>query len=85
MLSAVAGSIDTVYALVAAYGRGKLHFSTGGWGALAGAIGELFDDPERARALGDAGRRRVLERFDWSDVAGQLVELYREVIHGAHR
>lgn len=54
-------------------------------GALAGAIGELFDDPERARALGDAGRRRVLERFDWSDVAGQLVELYREVIHGAHR
>jgi glycosyltransferase involved in cell wall biosynthesis len=32
--------------------------------ALAGAIRGLLDDPERRRALGEAARRKVVERFD---------------------
>jgi glycosyltransferase involved in cell wall biosynthesis len=31
-------------------------------------------DPERARAFGDAGRRRFLERFTWDAVAARIVE-----------
>jgi glycosyltransferase involved in cell wall biosynthesis len=31
--------------------------------ALAQALNELLDDPERQRAMGDAGRRAVAERF----------------------
>ena len=33
-LSRVAGQVDTVFALCAGYGRGMLHFKTGGWGDL---------------------------------------------------
>jgi glycosyltransferase involved in cell wall biosynthesis len=31
-------------------------------------------DPERARAFGEAGRRRFLERFTWDAVAARIVE-----------
>jgi glycosyltransferase involved in cell wall biosynthesis len=41
--------------------------------ALAGRLLELAD-PERARALGEAGRRRYLERFTWDVVAGRIVD-----------
>ncbi|MFL5798917.1 MAG: glycogen synthase [Actinomycetota bacterium] len=43
---------------------------------LAGAVNQLIADPDRARAMGEAGRRRVLERFTWSTVAERTVELY---------
>ena len=33
-LSSLAGRVDTVYALCAGYGRGMLHFKTGGWGNM---------------------------------------------------
>ena len=32
-------------------------------GALAAAVGSLLDDPERAEAMGDAGRERYLARY----------------------
>ena len=32
-----------------------------------------------ARAFGEAGRRRVIERFTWSSVAERTVSLYRRV------
>ncbi len=31
-------------------------------------------DPERARAFGEAGRRRLVERFTWDTVAARIVE-----------
>lgn len=34
-------------------------------GSLADAIGELLADPDRAKAMGRAGRARVLEQFQW--------------------
>jgi glycosyltransferase involved in cell wall biosynthesis len=48
--------------------------------ALATAIGELLDAPERRRAMGEAGRRRVHELFSWRRCAERHVEVYREAI-----
>jgi starch synthase len=46
---------------------------------LAGAINELLAEPERAREMGVAGRRRVLEQFSWRSVAEQTAALYERV------
>lgn len=45
--------------------------------ALAEALDALLADPARRRAMGEAGRRRVLERFRWETIADRLLELYR--------
>ena len=37
---------------------------------LAAALNALLDDPARARAMGQAGRKRVEEHFSWASVAG---------------
>lgn len=47
--------------------------------ALAQAIGSLLADPERRRAMGQAGRARALRLFDWDRTAEQFEEIYREV------
>jgi glycogen(starch) synthase len=47
--------------------------------ALAQAIGSLLADPERRRAMGQAGRARALRLFDWDRSAEQFEQLYREV------
>jgi starch synthase len=48
--------------------------------ALAAALREVLGDPARARALGQAGRRRVEERFSWASVAERTEEVYRDAI-----
>ena len=47
--------------------------------ALAEAIEVLLLDTARARALGDAGRRAVFERFSAPAMARALAEAYREL------
>ncbi len=47
---------------------------------LAAKVNELMADPERARKFGEAGRRRVEEKFAWTAIADQTIELYRELI-----
>jgi glycosyltransferase involved in cell wall biosynthesis len=47
--------------------------------ALADAIASLLDDPRRARELGDAGRRRVLERFTAAGNARAMLGLYERL------
>jgi starch synthase len=47
---------------------------------LADRIGELLAEPERAERMGEAGRRRVVERFSWPAIADQTVELYRSLL-----
>jgi glycosyltransferase involved in cell wall biosynthesis len=49
---------------------------------LALAIGRLIDDPVLARAMGEAGRRRVLERFTWETSAQHLADLIEHVSSG---
>jgi len=48
--------------------------------ALAKAITELFEYPERAKQIGRAGYKRVQELFTWKKAAEKTVEAYREAI-----
>lgn len=48
--------------------------------ALADAVDTLLADPERARAMGRAGRQRVLDRFSWEAVARQTLDFYRSLL-----
>jgi starch synthase len=46
---------------------------------LADGINRLMADPELRRRMGEAGRRRAVERFSWSAIADQTLELYRSL------
>jgi len=48
-----------------------------GWdvGAIAAAVGDLLADPDRAAAMGAAGRRWVVENWQWRTKAARLAEL----------
>lgn len=48
--------------------------------ALAAALRSVLDDPARARALGEGGRRRVLNRFTWRACAQQTAEQYESLL-----
>ena len=50
---------------------------------LACAIREILDEPERAREMGLAARRRIETVFQWSDAAARLVEVFEETRHAA--
>jgi glycosyltransferase involved in cell wall biosynthesis len=52
--------------------------------ALADAILEVLDDPQRANAMGQAGRERVRKAFDLSRMVQEIEALYEELIaaHG---
>jgi phosphatidylinositol alpha-1,6-mannosyltransferase len=48
----------------------------------AEAIVALLKDPERARRMGEAGRKRVLERFRWERVLGEARRVFEEAVEG---
>lgn len=48
--------------------------------ALADAVCYLFDNPEKAKKLGESGYNRVHSQFTWKNAAEKTVEAYREVI-----
>ena len=50
--------------------------------ALAAALNELVRDPDRAAAMGRAGRERAAAEFDWAAIAAQTAALYRELAGG---
>jgi glycosyltransferase involved in cell wall biosynthesis len=52
--------------------------------ALARSIVRLLRDGERRRALETAARALVVERYDWSAVAGALDAALDRVARGAH-
>jgi starch synthase len=43
---------------------------------IAARVNELVADPDRAAAMGHAGRERAVREFDWSAIARQTSELY---------
>jgi len=53
--------------------------------ALAQKIELLLDDPPRARAMGEAGRRRVVQSFGWPSIAAKTVDLYESLWSGKPR
>jgi len=52
---------------------GRLLGPGGDWGAVAR---ELLADAARAREMGEAGRRKVLEQFGWDRVADRVLGIY---------
>jgi alpha-maltose-1-phosphate synthase len=48
--------------------------------ALAATMTELITDPQRAAAMGKAGRRRAVEKFSWSRIAEDTLDVYRSVL-----
>jgi colanic acid/amylovoran biosynthesis glycosyltransferase len=52
--------------------------------ALAGAIKRLLEEPDLRRRLGEAGRRRVMEKYDLDRNVTHLAEIFADRI-GGHR
>ena len=48
--------------------------------AIAERVNRLLRDPELARRMGRAGRKRALDRFSWPAIADRTLELYRSLI-----
>ncbi len=48
--------------------------------AIASAITDLVDNPQRAEELGENGRRAAEQKYNWTIEARKLVTLYREVL-----
>ena len=38
---------------------------------------EVVSDPDRAAAMGQAGRQRAIDAFSWAAIAEQTLEVYR--------
>ncbi|MBF0814819.1 glycogen synthase [Microbacterium paludicola] len=49
---------------------------------LAAALTEMVADPDRARALGEAGRLRAEREFSWLSIADRTRALYADVLAG---
>ncbi len=49
---------------------------------LAEAVNRLIADRPTAKRLGEAGRRRVLERFSWPAVGEQVLAVYDRLVPG---
>lgn len=47
---------------------------------LAARINELLEDPAKAKAMGEAGRKRVEDHFSWTAIAAQTIQLYESLI-----
>lgn len=47
---------------------------------FAEALVEVVSDPARARAMGQAGRRRAEEHFSWETITETTLEVYRSVL-----
>jgi starch synthase len=48
---------------------------------LARRLSELLGDPQKCKRFGEAGRKRVEEKFSWTAIADQTIELYRTLIN----
>jgi glycosyltransferase involved in cell wall biosynthesis len=48
--------------------------------ALADAIGDLLSHPEKARAMGEAGRRTVFEKFGVRQMAEGMARVFQDLI-----
>ncbi|GAP54296.1 capsular glucan synthase [Arthrobacter sp. Hiyo6] len=47
---------------------------------FAAALTEVVSDPDRARTMGQAGRRRAEEHFSWDSITQTTLEVYRSVL-----
>jgi glycosyltransferase involved in cell wall biosynthesis len=64
------------------HGRSGLLVEPGDAAALAGALNELLDDPERQRTMGEAGRDSVARHFSAASHIAALLDCYRDARAG---
>jgi glycosyltransferase involved in cell wall biosynthesis len=87
-IEAMAAARPVVAQRVGALGDTVVHGVTGlvveraEAGAVADALLSLLGDRERARAMGQAGRERALERFTPARHAAQVLAAYRRALKG---
>ncbi|MGQ0716946.1 MAG: glycogen synthase [Pseudonocardiales bacterium] len=48
--------------------------------SFAHRVNELLADPDRATAMGQAGRKRAVTEFSWSTVADHTVHIYHQLL-----
>jgi starch synthase len=48
--------------------------------AFAQSVNDLVRNPDRAHQMGQAGRQRCIDHFDWSRIAAQTVGVYQQAI-----
>jgi glycosyltransferase involved in cell wall biosynthesis len=77
---AVVPSLYEGFSLPAVEAMAALSVAPNEPGALAAAIGRIFDDPALADRLSAQGRRRVLDHFTWEACAAATAEHYHWVI-----
>ncbi len=53
--------------------------------AMAAAIREVLAEPGRAERMGRAARARVERLFRWDRAAAELIGVFEETLHAAHR
>lgn len=53
--------------------------------AIAAAIIKILADPAQARAMGEAGERKVLSGMSWETIAGELERAYESCIRATSR
>ncbi len=68
--------------LAVEHGETGLLVAEGSASELAAALGNLLAAPERRRAMGEAGRRKVERELTWDAVAARYRAAYRETIAG---
>jgi alpha-maltose-1-phosphate synthase len=78
--TAVVGSRTGGIPEVVADGETGLLVPPGDAEALAAALNAVLRDPERARAMGQAGRKRAIAEFGWPAIAAQTAALYAELV-----
>ena len=50
--------------------------------SIAGAIDYIVSHPDEARAMGENGKRAVLEKYNWEAEAAKLIAMYRSLLPG---
>jgi starch synthase len=81
--TAVAGSRTGGIPEVVADGETGLLVPPGEPEPLAEALNALIRDPDRAAAMGQAGRKRAVAEFGWAAIAAQIAALYAELVTAA--
>ncbi len=78
--TAVVGSRTGGIPEVVADGETGLLVPPGEPGPLGAALNTLIQDPDRAAAMGQAGRKRAVAEFGWPAIAAQTAALYAELV-----
>jgi alpha-maltose-1-phosphate synthase len=81
--TAVVGSRTGGIPEVVADGETGLLVPPGDPGQLAEALNALLRDPDRAQAMGQAGRKRAVAEFGWQAIAAQTAALYAKLVNRA--